>query len=99
MTEPLGGNFDPSQRPTDAFDTLDPDNVAPVVGWLASDAAAGVSGQVFLVTGGRVHLISGFEEASVIRKDQRWTVDELIAGQAELFASRSSAIPPFSVAE
>jgi NAD(P)-dependent dehydrogenase (short-subunit alcohol dehydrogenase family) len=99
MTEPLGGSFDPSQRPTDAFDTLDPDNVAPVVGWLASDAAAEVSGQVFLVTGGRVHLISAFEEASVIRKDQRWTVDELMAAQAELFARRPSTIPPFSVAE
>ena len=97
MTEPLGGQFDPGQRPTDAFDTLHPDNVAPVVGWLASDAAAGVSGQVFLVTGGRVHLISGFAEASVIRKDDRWTVDELIAAQAELFADRPSKIPPFSV--
>jgi hypothetical protein len=99
MTEPLGGSFDPSQRPTDSFDTLDPDNIAPVVGWLASDAAAGVSGQVFLVTGGRVHLISGFEEASVVRQDQRWTVNELIAAQAELFAHRPSQIPPFSVAE
>jgi NAD(P)-dependent dehydrogenase (short-subunit alcohol dehydrogenase family) len=99
MTEPLGGQFDPSQRPTDAFDPLDPDNVAPVVGWLASDAAADVSGQVFLVTGGRVHLIAGFEEAGAIRKDDRWTVDELIAAQGKMFGDRRSRIPRFSVEE
>jgi len=46
-----------------------------------------------------VHLIAALEEASGIRKDQRWTVDELITAQAELFANRASTIPPFSVAE
>jgi NAD(P)-dependent dehydrogenase (short-subunit alcohol dehydrogenase family) len=99
MTEPLGGQFAPDQAPGAGFDALSPDNVAPVVGWLASDAAADVSGQVFLVTGGRVHLISGFEEAGVVKQDGRWTVAELIGAKEQLFGERRSKIPRFSVAE
>ncbi|HEX4863114.1 MAG TPA: SDR family oxidoreductase, partial [Acidimicrobiales bacterium] len=87
MTETLGGGFLDSGD-GGRFDDLHPDNIAPVVGWLASQAAADVSGQVLVVTGGRVHLIEGYSEASGVTKDKRWTVDELIAAEGQLFGER-----------
>jgi NAD(P)-dependent dehydrogenase (short-subunit alcohol dehydrogenase family) len=95
MTETLGA---PLGNPSgDGFDDWHPDNIAPVVAWLASEAAAGVSGQVFVVTGGRVHLLQGFTELSSITKDDRWTVEELIARQGDLFAGRRSKVPRFGI--
>jgi len=79
------------------LDDLDPDNVAPAVAWLASDAAGAISGQVFIVTGGRVHLIGGFREIGVLRRPGRWTPAELIANADELFEGHSSAIPQFGI--
>jgi NAD(P)-dependent dehydrogenase (short-subunit alcohol dehydrogenase family) len=97
MTETMGA---PLGHPDgDGFDDWHPDNVAPVVGWLASEAAAQVNGQFFVVTGGRVHLLEGYTEVSSLRKDARWTVDELIEHQAELFGERRSKVPRFGIQE
>jgi NAD(P)-dependent dehydrogenase (short-subunit alcohol dehydrogenase family) len=82
----------------EGFDELAPENVAPVVGWLASDAAAGISGQVFFVMGGRVHVLAPFQTVGAVTKDGPWTVDELIKVQDELFADHPSKPPRFGVA-
>lgn len=95
MTETLGGGLGPADA--EAFDDWHPDNIAPVVAWLASDEAADISGQVFVVTGGRVHLLRGFSEAASITKDGRWSVDELIARRGELFAGQDAGVPPFGI--
>ncbi len=99
MTENLGGAFAPDHVPAEGFDDMHPDNVAPVVGWLASDAAADVNGQIFMVTGGRVHLMSPFEPVGAVRQDHRWTVSELIAAKDELFGERWSKVPRFGFGE
>lgn len=96
MTETLGGTF-ASGAEGGAFDDLHPDNVAPVVGWLASESAAGVSGQVFVVTGGRVHLIQPLSDASGLSRDSRWTVEDLIAEQDRLFGERRKGVPGFGI--
>jgi NAD(P)-dependent dehydrogenase (short-subunit alcohol dehydrogenase family) len=96
MTETLGGNFAGASG-EGTFDDLDPANVAPVVGWLASEPAAKVSGQVFVVTGGRVHLIQPLSDASGISRDSRWTVADLLAQQEELFGERREGIPGFGI--
>ncbi len=96
MTESLGGTF-ASGVSIEGFDDLDPDNIAPAVCWLASEAAANVSGQVFVVTGGRVHLIDGFTNRSAISRDGRWTVGELVDRQPELMGDHRSGLPPFGI--
>jgi len=98
MTENLGGHFSEG-APEDGFDDLHPDNVAPVVGWLASDAASDVNGQVFMVTGGRVHLMTPFEPVGEVRRDRRWTVAELIDAKGQLFGDRFSKVPRFGFGE
>lgn len=96
MTETLGGGFVDSID-GDRFDDLHPDNVAPVVAWLAGEAASDINGQVFVVTGGRVHLIEGYREASGMTQDKRWTVEELVAAQDQLFGERRRGTPGFGI--
>jgi len=96
MTETLGGGFLAAAE-EGTFDDLHPDNVAPVVGWLASAEAADVSGQVFVVTGGRVHLIQPLSDASGLSRDSRWTVGDLVAEQGRLFEDRRRGIPGFGI--
>ena len=73
----------------------EPENISPLVVFLASDAAADVSGQVFVVFGTRVHLMEGFTLANTLdRGEGRWTPEELIARKDELFAGRRSKVPP-----
>jgi NAD(P)-dependent dehydrogenase (short-subunit alcohol dehydrogenase family) len=78
------------------FDAWSPDNMAPLIGFLAGDAAADVSGQVFVMWGDRVYLMRGWSLANELSAGgKRWTVNELVARKADLFApvENGSAIP------
>jgi NAD(P)-dependent dehydrogenase (short-subunit alcohol dehydrogenase family) len=44
-------------RPPEGFDVFDPANVAPLVGYLASPEAGHISGELFVVWGGRVNIV------------------------------------------
>src|SRR5713101_2123794 len=54
-----------------------PENVAPWVVYLASDAARNVNGQLFLVMAGMVALLNYPAPARTIAKDGRWTPEEI----------------------
>jgi NAD(P)-dependent dehydrogenase (short-subunit alcohol dehydrogenase family) len=56
----------------------DPEDVAPFTVWLASEEAAQVNGHVFHVTDGLVSLMNEPTPVKSIRKDGRWTVEELV---------------------
>jgi NAD(P)-dependent dehydrogenase (short-subunit alcohol dehydrogenase family) len=89
MTETVPGAAEFMQGPE-----WDPENIAPLVVFLASDAAADVSGQVFVVFGTRIHLMSGWQMVNTLdRGEGRFTPDELIARKAELFGGHSTKIP------
>jgi NAD(P)-dependent dehydrogenase (short-subunit alcohol dehydrogenase family) len=90
MTATVGGAEEFMQGPE-----WEPENISPLVAFLASDAAADVSGQIFVVFGTRVHLLEGFSLVNTLdRGEGRWTPDELIARKDELFAGRRSKVPP-----
>ena len=55
----------------------DPDDVAPVVGWLCTDSASHINGEVVHAVGNRVSLFNKYEVLRSVRKSGRWTVEEL----------------------
>ncbi|HLI15428.1 MAG TPA: SDR family oxidoreductase [Acidimicrobiales bacterium] len=59
-----------------AFDPFDPANVSPLVAYLASSACT-VTGRVFYVEGGRIHLYEPWHLGASIEKEGRWEIDEL----------------------
>lgn len=62
-----------------AFDFLHADNVAPTVVWLGSNEpeAREVTGRVFLVNGGKINCMEGWEMGPGASKDDRWDSAEL----------------------
>ena len=58
--------------------SMDPDDIAPFVCYLASDYAANVNGQTFLVYGGMVSLMSQPRpQRSIYNPEGAWTLDAL----------------------
>jgi NAD(P)-dependent dehydrogenase (short-subunit alcohol dehydrogenase family) len=95
MTETVPGAAEYMQGPE-----WSPDNIAPMVCFLASDAAADVSGQVFVVWGTKIHLMQGWHKVHTLdRQEGRWTPEELIARKNEIFDSYRTKIPHFGFGE
>ena len=56
---------------------MDPEDIAPFICYLASDLAADVNGQTFLVYGGNITLLSLPRRVRTMFKNDQWTLDEL----------------------
>ena len=88
MTESAYGAFK-DLSPDDEAETFDfwhPDNVAPLVAYLCSDAAGSISGKVFGVQGDAVELYQPFTSVAVIQNhDTRFTPEGIAARAHELF--------------
>jgi NAD(P)-dependent dehydrogenase (short-subunit alcohol dehydrogenase family) len=92
MTEGAYGSIE-----TDAaeFDFWHPDNVAPFVAYLCSDAAAHISGKVFGVQGDTVELYQPWTSVAVVdNAGTRWTAAQVGDRAQELFAETGTDPAP-----
>jgi NAD(P)-dependent dehydrogenase (short-subunit alcohol dehydrogenase family) len=72
---------------TDGFDNRAPENISPVVAWLAGPAAGHISAKVFACYGGEIDLQTPIEcDVNLSVGERRWTVAELIERSGEFFA-------------
>ncbi len=68
------------------FDRFAPEHVSAVVGWLASDLSAGVTGQVLKVMGGQVQVLRGWRPVTEANDDKPWTITAIDEAADTLFA-------------
>ena len=87
MTEtgPVAAMF---KKPDQGFDAFAPENVSPLVAYLASPAAARISGQVFVVWARQVKVLAHPTVGTVFDSEERWTVDSLRAQLGPHFEKR-----------
>ena len=89
------------QAPEDGFDAFNPENVAPLVGYLASPEAGHISGEVFVVWGGRVNIVQRprldvfYDNPKGAKK---WSIDGLHSSLADYFdADHTPVLDGYSV--
>jgi NAD(P)-dependent dehydrogenase (short-subunit alcohol dehydrogenase family) len=74
MTEDLGGF---SAMDDSAKDSVSPAKISPLIVWLGSPQAAGITGRVFGVTGNRISVGEGWAYGPHIERSEKWTPGEL----------------------
>ncbi|HBP1357919.1 SDR family oxidoreductase [Pseudomonas aeruginosa] len=65
------------KRPEDGFDHFAPENVAPLVVWLGSEASQGVTGRMFEVEGGKLSIADGWRKGPEFDKGSRYRPEEV----------------------
>jgi NAD(P)-dependent dehydrogenase (short-subunit alcohol dehydrogenase family) len=93
LTEQVAGD---AMNPKEGeFDRFAPENISAVVGWLASDLSAGVTGQVVKVMGGQVQLLRGWRPITEATDEKPWTITTIDDAAERLFAKSAKGVPPF----
>jgi NAD(P)-dependent dehydrogenase (short-subunit alcohol dehydrogenase family) len=71
-----------------AFDVMDPANIAPTVVWLGSPLSAHVTGCVFELEGGKIILEQGWDLGPGVDAGKRWNPADVGAAVDDLLARR-----------
>ena len=72
----------------DAFDVMDPANIAPTVVWLGSAQSADVTGCIFELEGGKIMLEDGWREGPVVDSGEQWDPANVGEAVASLLQQR-----------
>jgi NAD(P)-dependent dehydrogenase (short-subunit alcohol dehydrogenase family) len=71
----------------EGFDPFDPANNSPIVVALCADEAQRITGQVFLVQGGAVNALHGWDSGELFVAERGWDPDDLLAELLDRFPS------------
>jgi NAD(P)-dependent dehydrogenase (short-subunit alcohol dehydrogenase family) len=77
---------DMMKKPESGFDAMAPENIAPLVVWLASLDARDVTGRVFEVSGGTIAVAEGWSAGPKVERAARWHPAEIGAAVRELLS-------------
>lgn len=83
------------RAPDSGFDAMDPDNVSPLIVWLASAKSREVTGRVFEIQGGVVGVADGWQSGPRADKGDRWDPSELGPVVRKLLAKAPPPAPVF----
>jgi NAD(P)-dependent dehydrogenase (short-subunit alcohol dehydrogenase family) len=95
MTESVFADMMARPDAADAFDAMAPDNIAPLVVWLASAESRDVTGRVFEIEGGKVSIADGWQHGPFVDKQDRWDPAELAPVVRELIAKSPTPGPVY----
>ena len=98
MTEGVFTEMMATPDQADAFDAMAPENVSPLVAWLASRESGHVTGRMFEVEGGKVGIATGWQHGPTADKGARWEVDELGTVIDDLLADAPTPAPVYGTA-
>ncbi len=93
LTEAVAG--DHMAPDPEGFDRFDPANAAAAACWLASDLAAGITGQVVKVQGGQLQLLEGWRPLTEVTSAKPWTLDSLAGVRDAVLGPTDGSVPPF----
>ncbi|MCX4637347.1 SDR family oxidoreductase [Streptomyces sp. RPA4-5] len=77
------------------FDAMAPENVSPLVVWLASAGSTGVTGRVFEAEAGRITVMEGWRPGPTADKGSRWTPAEAGETTRKLLADAEAPEPVY----
>jgi NAD(P)-dependent dehydrogenase (short-subunit alcohol dehydrogenase family) len=76
LTATVGAPDAGGQDGSGEWSALDPGNVSPFVAYLATEQCP-INGRAFFVMGGEIHLFHPWAIVDTLKKDGKWTLDEL----------------------
>jgi NAD(P)-dependent dehydrogenase (short-subunit alcohol dehydrogenase family) len=86
---------DMMRRPDEGFDAMAPENVAPLVAWLASADSHGVTGRVFEVSGGVITVAEGWATGPSIDRGARWDAADVGTAVRDLLSRANEPRRPY----
>jgi NAD(P)-dependent dehydrogenase (short-subunit alcohol dehydrogenase family) len=79
--------------PEGGFDAMAPENVAPLVAWLAGPESGDVTGRVFEIYGGTIAVANGWSHGPQFTQDHRFTIEEVGPTVRDLLRDAPPAVP------
>ncbi len=79
MIESIPAQSELDKRRIEAFQRMTPEKIAPLAVYLGSDAAAGISGQIFSVRNNEIYLFNQPRPVKTIHRADGWTPETLAA--------------------
>jgi len=86
---------DMMRRPEAGFDAMAPENVAPLVAWLASAGSHDVTGRVFEVSGGAITVAEGWTTGPTVDRGERWDATDVGPAVRDLLSRAREPRKPY----